>query len=184
MSEVQRWRGGEKGGEGREVRERKNRGRRPKNGARIEGEKERGKTEQDEDLFRREAALETSFSRREERAEDRGAPRVRSGGRNAGASAELFGCSERLHSPPSRPKTTTATTANDEREKRETMLSLSLIRALTALVDAVLVARDLPELGSDLVAALAGLQGHDLAHGGRGKERKEEGVESARRGKK
>lgn len=53
------------------------------------------------------------------------------------------------------------------------------LHSLTALVDAVLVARDFPELGSDLVAALAGLQGHDLAHGGRGgKERgRKEGVE-------
>ena len=45
---------------------------------------------------------------------------------------------------------------------------------LTALVDAVLVARDLPELGSNLVAALAGLEGHDLAHGGEMKKGRKE----------
>lgn len=60
------------------------------------------------------------------------------------------------------------------------------LHSLTALVDAVLVARDFPELGSDLVAALAGLQGHDLAHGGRGgKERgRKEGVEGSEGKKK
>ena len=33
-------------------------------------------------------------------------------------------------------------------------------------VDAMLVRDDLPELGADLVAALAGLQVHDFSHGG------------------
>ena len=33
-------------------------------------------------------------------------------------------------------------------------------------VDAMLVRDDLPELGADLVAALAGLRMHDLPHGG------------------
>ena len=33
-------------------------------------------------------------------------------------------------------------------------------------VDAMLVRDDLPELGTDLVAALAGLQVHDFSHGG------------------
>ena len=35
-------------------------------------------------------------------------------------------------------------------------------------VDAMLVGDDLPELGADLVAALAGLQVHDFSHGGAG----------------
>ena len=35
-------------------------------------------------------------------------------------------------------------------------------------VDAVLIADDLPELGPDLVAALAGLQVDDFSHGGGG----------------
>ena len=52
----------------------------------------------------------------------------------------------------------------DENEKRERDHALSSF-SLTALVDAVLVARDLPELGSDLVAALASLDVDDLAHG-------------------
>ena len=37
---------------------------------------------------------------------------------------------------------------------------------LTGGVDAVLVGNDLPELGSDLVAALARLQVNDLSHFG------------------
>lgn len=69
---------------------------------------------------------------------------------------------------------------DDDGREKEHALSLSCA-SLTALVDAVLVARDLPELGSDLVAALAGLEGHDLAHGGE-EEKEEEEVESAEKG--
>jgi hypothetical protein len=45
-------------------------------------------------------------------------------------------------------------------------LEVGVARVLAAVVDAVLVADDLPELGPDLVAALAGLDVEDLPHGG------------------
>ena len=97
--------------------------------------------------------------------------------------AELFW----LHSPPHPDRRSTldarcpaAAGGDDDGREKEHALSLSCA-SLTALVDAVLVARDLPELGSDLVAALAGLEGHDLAHGGE-EEKEEEEVESAEKG--
>ena len=105
---------------------------------------------------------------------------MRSRGRNAGVLAELFW----LHSPPTptdaRRSMPGSGGGDDDGREKEHALSLSCA-SLTALVDAVLVARDLPELGSDLVAALAGLEGHDLAHGGE-EEKEEEEVESAEKG--
>ena len=57
---------------------------------RAHGRRQQKKTEQDEGLFRREAALATASPRREAPAEAQSERRVRSGGRNAGALAEFF----------------------------------------------------------------------------------------------
>ena len=109
-------------------------------------------------------------------------------GREGGLQApwpSFFGSSDKFHSPPDERRGRRRRRRRRNR-KRET-IGLFSLEPLTALVDAVLVARHLPELGSDLVAALAGLQGHDLAQGGRRGEEGEEkkgGVASSAGGKR
>ena len=130
--------------------------------------------------FEQHAPLFSASSLHGKRDDVRGAPLVRSHAQNAGVLAELFGRAFFVRKLPLLP--TDALSARrrslDDARSMRACVSSSL---LTALVDAVLVAGDLPELGSDLVAALAGLEGHDLAHGGE-EEKEEEEVESAEKG--